>query len=108
MARRGREFWRELIQEYEEGGGRESHREFAERRRVTVATFRLWLYRLRREWKGSPALVPVRVVTSTAPTARWQADEATIEAELPSGVRLRFRTGTDGDYVAALVARLVG
>ena len=108
MPRRGREFWRELIRDYEAGEDRESHSAFARRRRVTLATFRLWLYRLRHEDKASPALVPVRAVASTAPTARWRADGAAIELELPSGVMLRFPVGSDGDYVAALVERLVG
>src|SRR4051794_12895997 len=109
MPRRGREFWQELIREYEAGNGRESHRAFAERRRVTVATFRQWLYRLRCERDAVPRLVPVRVVAPTAPTARWSGETApAIEVALPSGVRLRLPVGGDVEYVATLIGRLVG
>src|SRR6266571_7201723 len=85
MARRGREFWQELIREYDAGGGRESHRDFAVERRVSVGTFRTWLYRLRGERKEGPSLLPVRVIASTAPSARRWGEGAMVEVELPSG-----------------------
>jgi len=107
MPKRGCELWRELIREYESGDRRETQTAFARRRGVSVGTFRLWLYRVRRERTTGPALVPVRVLSSTAPTARWR-DDVSLELELPSGVRLRFPVGTDGGYLAALVARLIG
>jgi hypothetical protein len=62
---------------------------------------------LRRERKSSVSFVPVRVIASTAPSARTGADAArAIEIELRSGVRLRMTTGADLDYVVALAERL--
>ena len=73
-----------------------------------VSSLRTWLYRLRREGQGQPRILPVRVVPSTAPTARRQgdADGAVIEAELPTGVRLRFPAATDPAVIADLLRRL--
>jgi hypothetical protein len=91
------------------------HREFARRNRVKTGTLRSWIYRLRRETRtevaaaGGPALVPVRVVASTAPSARWErggGGEALVEADLPSGVRVRFVVGTDTSYLADLLRQL--
>ncbi|MCC6786105.1 MAG: IS66 family insertion sequence element accessory protein TnpB [Planctomycetes bacterium] len=105
--RRGRAFWKRLVGELERSGL--SHKEFADRRGVSVATMRRWLYRLRQDHvETAPAILPVRVVASTAPTARdaRRDDAAEVELELPGGRRLRFPTGTDVDYVAALARRL--
>ena len=107
MPRRGREFWERLVAELERSGDR--HADFATRRGVKVAALRYWLYRLRRERHGGkdePRILPVRVIASTAPTARWPSgDGSLVEIELPSGLRLRFPTGTDGAYIATLVKR---
>jgi hypothetical protein len=103
MRRQSRSYWKRLIDEFEESGL--SQVRFAEERRVQVATLRYWVYRFRREL--TPALVPVRVVASTAPLARQGGVAAmTIEAELPSGLRLRIPTGADAEYVADLIRRL--
>jgi hypothetical protein len=80
------------------------------KRGVKLVTLQNWLYRLRREGRGgkdAPRILPVRVVASTAPTAR-RSDEGAgvLEIVLPSGVRLRFPMGTDGEYVAAIVKRV--
>jgi hypothetical protein len=77
---------------------------FASRREIPATTLRSWIYKLRRERKASVSLVPVRVIAS-APAAR-EADTAVIEVELRTGVQVRFSTGADLDYVAALVQRL--
>jgi hypothetical protein len=108
MSGRARAFWVELIREYEASGGR-PHHEFAHERGVSLHAFRKWLYRLRGDRDGGPAFLPVRVVAPTAPAARWQAsggEPGEIEADLASGVRLRFRAGTDVAYLAELARRL--
>ena len=107
MPRRERSSWIRLVVELERSGL--PHAEFATKHGVGLATLRSWLYRLRKERAvaQAPSLLPVRVIASTAPTARWQREDgAAIEAELPSGVRLRFSSGVDPDYVAELVRRL--
>ena len=50
--RRSREYWEQLVDEFE--GGDESAPVFARRHRVHVATFRSWLYRVRREREQAP------------------------------------------------------
>jgi len=53
------------------------------------------------------SLVPVRVIASTAPSARDGRDaDCVIEVELKTGVRLRVPMQADLDYVVALVQRL--
>jgi hypothetical protein len=106
MSRRGCGFWQHLVVELERS--KLTQVEFARERRVPVATLRSWIYRLRREAAlAAPPLVPVRVVASTAPSARWQDGSAgAIEAVTPSGFRLRFQAGIDVDYVAELLRRL--
>jgi transposase-like protein len=107
MPRRCRAFWVKLVKEVERTGAR--HWEIAERHGVGVGTLRSWIYRLRRERPATESvpLLPVRVIASTAPTAREAGDDAArIEVELLSGLRLRFPTGTDGAYVASLVRHL--
>ena len=100
----GREFWVATVDEFERS--ELTQESFARQRRIPVATLRSWIYKLRRERKASVTLVPVRVVASTAPTARSAAVSGEIEIELKSGVRLRLSTAVDLDYVAALVQRL--
>ena len=85
------------------------HAEFATKHGVGLATLRSWLYRLRKERAVAqpPSLLPVRVIASTAPAARWPSEDgSTIEAALPSGVRLRFSAAVNPDDVAELVRRL--
>jgi len=103
---RGRAFWTRLVAEL--GNSELRHAEFARQRGVSVASLRTWLYRLRREEQRQPRILPVRVVRSTAPTARRRgdADSAAIEAELPTGVRLRFPVATNPAIIADLVRRL--
>jgi hypothetical protein len=105
MQRRGRSFWGIAVEELGRSGL--SHTAFADQRGLSVGTLRRWLYRFRAERVESTPLLPVRVVASTAPTARWQGGtDGLVEVELPTGVRLRFPTGTDDEYVAALAKRL--
>ncbi len=105
MLRRGREFWITAIAEFERS--KLTHEAFAQRRGFSVETLRSWIYRLRRERQDSMSLVPVRVVESPPPTMRRSSESvAEIEVVLVSGVRLRFETSIDLDYVATLVERL--
>lgn len=108
MRGRGRAFWTRLVAELGASGLR--HAEFAKQRGVSRSSLRSWLYRLRRERQKArqPRILPVRVVGSTAPTARWEGGTggAAIEAELPTGVRLRFPMGTDPAVIADLLRRL--
>lgn len=106
MFSRGREPWVATVAEFERS--KLTQAEFALRHGVPVSTLRSWIYKSRRERKASVSLVPVRVIASTAPTARGiefgGGDE--IEIELKTGVRLRFSTSVDLDYVVALAQRL--
>lgn len=101
----GREFWEKTVGEYE--SSEETQAEFARQREVAVTTLRWWIYKLRRERSGSVSFMPVRVVGSTAPTARRGSEAGSeIEVELKSGVRLRLSTSVDIEYVSALAQRL--
>jgi len=112
MRRGGRAFWLNLVREYEAGRGNgEPQRQFAARHGVKLSTFRSWLYRRSREDGAdevAPRLLPVRVIASTAPTARQQgeADVAAIEAELPSGMRVRFAAALGAELIADVLRRL--
>lgn len=101
----GREYWVATVDDFERS--ELTQEGFARQRRISVTTLRSWIYKLRREQKSSVSLVPVRVVTSTAPAARGVAAAGVeIEIELKTGVRLRLSAAVDLDYVAALAQRL--
>jgi hypothetical protein len=103
--RRGREFWVSTVAEFERS--QLTQKSFAQRRGIALATLQWWLAKLRRERTSSVSLVPVRVIASSAPTARSEmAADGAIEIELRSGVRLRLVAGANLDYVAALAQRL--
>ena len=100
----GREFWVTTVDEFERS--KLTQESFARQRGIEVTTLRTWIYKLRRERRARVSLVPVRVVASTAPTARDPAAAGEIEIELKTGVRLRLSTSVDLDYVTALAQRL--
>ena len=107
MQRRTREVWSNLVRQYEQSGA--TQEEFAAHRGIPVGTLRSWIYRLKRERAEEAAILPVRVVASTAPLAwRLDVDAAPIEVLLPDGVRVRFVDGATIETVAALVGRLRG
>ena len=94
---------------------RQTQKEFAAARGVSVSTLQFWVYKLRREARraAAPQLLAVEVVSSTALAARQGAaaavrgpSAAPLEAALPSGVVLRFSPGTDVDYLRAVLAAL--
>ena len=100
--RKGRGFWKKLVEEFEVGGGVETHEEFAARRGVEKATFQRWLYALRKEHR-IPAPQEVRLLP-----VRLEGPQSTdtISVELSGGLGLRVQVGADPSYVAALVAAL--
>lgn len=128
MAEQDRTRWTKLVADFESSDL--TQREFATERGLSLSHLRYWIYRLRKESRPlvteaakssdqapaqgtTPAgsrLLPVRVV-AFAPKARRAMDAAVagnalLELALPSGVRLRFPTGTDPKYVRALAAAL--
>lgn len=103
MARHGREFWAELVQECDAGW---STADVAARHGVEASTLSWWRWKLRAEGRRGRArrrghemqLLPVEVAISdsvAAPPLRVEA--------LVGGVVLRFEVGTDAEYIAALV-----
>jgi len=103
MARRTREIWRNLIGQFEQSG--KSQEEFAAERRIPVGTLRYWIYQLKREKKEKAAsILPVRVIASTAPTARRPEDEGVaVEVTL-----VRFASGASSEFIAEVLTRLRG
>jgi len=101
MARRTRDIWRNLIGQLERSG--KSREEFAAERGIPVGTLRAWIYRIKRESADEEAsILPVRVVASTAPTARRpDAEGGEVEVLL-----VRFATGAAGEFIADVVSRL--
>lgn len=106
MFSRGREQWVATVADFERS--KLTQVEFALRHGVSLSTLRSWIYKSRRERKASVSLVPVRVIASTAPTARGIefGGGSEIEIELKTSVWLRFSTGADLDYVVELAQRL--
>jgi len=99
MQRRGRKFWRKVVDEYEASSG-ETHAEFAARHRVEKTTFERWLYLLRGERvvREKVRMLPVQVAVG-------HGDQHVL-VELDGGLGLRVAVGTDPSYVAALVTAL--
>ncbi len=116
--------WKKLVADFEASDL--TQREFATERGISFSNLRNWIYRLRKESrplvevvpsssgqgprrdgrKRGSRLVPVRVLAS-APMARSvEPSSRLLELALPSGVRLRFPTGTDPKYLRALAAAL--
>jgi hypothetical protein len=94
--------WTRVIEQFEASG--ESHKDFCARRGLTLGTFRLWLYRLRKESRAGTVarsatrMVPVHVRASVA---RDEVIEVVI-----AGAMLRVLVGTDTRYVAELATAL--
>ncbi len=111
--RRGREFWAELVAEFERGGATELHQEFADGHGVACDTFRRWLYKLRaekrgRRWRSSsgtrrkaPRPISLPLVEVQAPH-RDASDR--FEIDLPDGRRLLVPAGFDADALRRLLA----
>jgi transposase-like protein len=93
----GREFWRALSREVDEGGG---IADVARRHRVRPRTLSWWRWKLASEGRREPLLLPVVVSSPRAAT-----ESAFIELHV-GDVMLRVVSGTDERYIAALVAAL--
>jgi hypothetical protein len=103
--RRARDIWVGIVGQYEKSGL--TQEAFAEERNIPVGTLRSWIYKLRREPEKEAPLLPVRVIGSTALSARRSEDEAgAIEVDVGETVRLRFPPGTSPSVIAELVALL--
>lgn len=98
--RHDRAFWEKIIDDFEASG--EEHASFARRQGVSVGTFRHWLYRLRRERHGQSPRAAVRLLPVTVAASSLSEP---VEVGV-GGLVIRFRAGTDADYVAGLVAAL--
>lgn len=98
--RRSRAEWLKLIDEWR-ASGRTVER-FCSKLGIRPATLKWWAWKIGADKLAAPAtsaLVPVNVA------ARLVSPGATFELELHE-VRLRFETGTDPRYVAALAHAL--
>lgn len=94
--------WTRVIEQFETSS--ESHKDFCARRGLNLGTFRLWLYRLRKESRAGKVarsatrMVPVHVRASGA---SGEVVEVVI-----AGAMLRVPVGTDTSYVAELATAL--
>jgi hypothetical protein len=112
-SRRGRDFWAELVGEFEEAGATEEHRAFAERHGVECDSFRRWLYRLRAEAAGRPWK---RRRTTAAARTPWPLVEIQgralgpveggFELQLPGGTCVRVPSSFDEDGLRRLLVVL--
>jgi hypothetical protein len=107
MRRPGPDEWLKLLSEYATSGL--SQKEFVAKHDLSFSTFQYWLYRASKKKKTesglAPRFLPVEVVSVAAPKARQQG-AALLEADLRSGVTVRFPVGTDVGYLAELLAAL--
>jgi len=102
--RHAREIRVQIVRQFESSGL--TQEAYAEQRGIPVGTLRAWIYKLRREGKGTP-LLPVRVIASIAPGARQPEDGAGgIEIDVGEALRVRLPSGTSMAMVAELIARL--
>ena len=99
--RRTREIWANLIRKFEKSG--KTMEEFAAEREIPVGTLKNWIYRIRKAREEEEAsILPVRVVTSTAPSARRLEDgSGGVEVML-----VRFASSAASDFIADVVTRL--
>jgi hypothetical protein len=109
--RRSRADWGKIVAEFESSG--EQHVPFCERRRLSLHSFRHWLYRLRREREAGTVarsatkavqMVPVRI-RRAAPIPAGPPVDDVVEV-LVRGALVRVRIGQDPRYIAELAAAL--
>jgi len=106
--RRSRSDWQRIVTEYEAVRAQETQEAFALRKQLNVGTFRYWLYKVR----SVDAEQRVRFVE--VKTERGQVGPAfdghgsDLEVELCGGrCMLRFGTGTDANWIGAVVETLL-
>src|SRR5262245_40998623 len=103
--RRAREIWVQIVRQYEQS--ELTQEAYAAQRGIPVATLRAWIYKLRREGEEAVPVLPVRVVASTAPTARQTGSEApAIEVDVGDAIHVRFPVETPATTIAEVVLRL--
>jgi hypothetical protein len=91
--------YRALVAEYERGTEL-TQTEFCERRGAVAATFRHWLYRIRREPAGANGFVPLNIVGCT----QGASSGVVAEVAYPCGTVVRL-WGASQAFVAGLVPR---
>ncbi len=102
--RHARDIWIQIVRQFEGSGV--TQEEYAEQRGIPVGTLRSWIYKLRREAEAVPVL-PVRVIASTAPSARQpEVAAGGIEIEVGHALRVRFPSSTPMAVVAEFVSLL--
>jgi hypothetical protein len=106
--RRSRADWEKIVAEFEASG--EQHVTFCARRRLSLHSFRTWLYRLRRERAAGTVarsatkavqMVPVRIRRAASVPAVDDVVEVLVR-----GALVRVRIGQDPRYIAELAAAL--
>jgi len=97
-----RERWISVVQEFEDSGL--TQREFAQRHRLKLPTFRSWLYRLRQE--EGPEEQPLRFVEITGTESNTASHGATTVG-WPGGPQAVFNELPEAEYVATLLRSLV-
>ncbi|MCA9181685.1 MAG: hypothetical protein KDA51_09540 [Planctomycetales bacterium] len=99
MTRQSREYWQDLIALFSTSGLPQEA--FCNQHGVRHGTFKNWLYRLRANKSGKPkALVRVKIQEPVSSAPRF------FEVSHPNGVVMRFETGADTGYIAALIAAM--
>ena|GEM_PF-4168755 len=121
--RKSKTWWRKVVDRYEARKRDVTLRQFAAEEGVNYEAFIKMLYGLRREAQsqtnggrssGELQLVPVDLVDSGALeggvglSMAGVKRENWLEAETPTGTRVRFSDSTSAGYVAELVRRVVG
>ena len=101
--RRSRETWKQLVAEYHASGS--TAEAFARSHRLNVGTLRWWSGQLRKE-ASAKAIVPVQFVPVRPKRVSAPAGGLLVEAQV-GAVILRFESGTDVEYLTALLQELV-
>lgn len=102
--RRSREYWEHLVDEFERED--ESAPAFARSHRVHVATFRSWLYRIRRE-RSEPA-GPAAAFVEVVPLGEHSGPPRShgVRLDLPGGCAVRLDELPPPAYLAELCREL--
>jgi hypothetical protein len=94
--------WGQILDDFRDSGL--THREFCQRRRLPLATFRRRLYRdrsARAVAQASPAFLPVTVRPEPAPSSA--APSHPLELILPHGRRIAIAPGFDAETLRRLL-----
>jgi transposase-like protein len=100
--RRSREYWEQLVDEFEQGD--ESAPAFARSHQVHVATFRSWLYRLRREREQEPYEPETAFVEVVPLESKIRSNG--VRLDLPGGFEVHLAELPPPSYLAELCREL--